>query len=631
VKIPTVREAPEDFISRVAALLSQPDAHLYFDTNVLIWVTLLAPVAREQFLSLLDSMKAHAHVPTWAMNEFYRFHRDNYLQRQLNAAADALTKSIKEFSAYAKRYGAQSGLAEATFIDRVERMAQEAKELKRIAHGWKYEDPARETIEWMNRIACEDGIDFKLLGELKRVGVARYSHDVPPGYEDDHKRSREGRATNRFGDLLFWQEILAHSSKVGAKTVIVVTNDRKEDWYFDQGDPDVGNGLRQLGVSKWEPVPSPHPLLAYEMNDACHAELVLVDQLYFGAVAWQIDKKNMRQLVGAALAIPEANIVRAESAFAPPPIRPGGSLTPVRAFSLIRDAFAVSSASVDALVKAMDGEVAKVDALIATMDVPFIEAMTETDTVLLARHLGDLAIADHPMAVEAVKRLLDLLASVAADHAASIHLGLAVASYYDGAKPRPIPRGSWLDTLADYQGQPAMQQTVTKLHSRLVRDTSPALYFLNAQDLPCMVTLDVDTQRAQDPAELSGARVNDKAVLTNESVQGPALRDLVGEVVATTTQIIDAMCAYFGIPRTKAKFDDAVVRRLIPAELFLRLPDRLEMLLEKQDSITDLQFEIGDSGLDENELVDAIDIEPDDDHDEVPPAVLVAGGEGEGE
>ena len=90
---------------------------------------------------------------------------------------------------------------------------------------------------------------------------------VPPGYEDQGKTERDGKGSNRFGDLLFWEEVIAHADMTNAKSVIVVTYDRKKDWYYRLAEAEVDATLKQL-KSKWDTVPVPHPTLTFEVNSS---------------------------------------------------------------------------------------------------------------------------------------------------------------------------------------------------------------------------------------------------------------------------------------------------------------------------------------------------------------------------
>jgi PIN like domain len=62
-------------------------------------------------------------------------------------------------------------------------------------------------------------------------------------------------------DLVFWKELLTHAKGIGAKSLVVVTNDRKNDWHQGRGEVvDIDPSLLALRKD-WRAVPRPHPML----------------------------------------------------------------------------------------------------------------------------------------------------------------------------------------------------------------------------------------------------------------------------------------------------------------------------------------------------------------------------------
>ena len=53
----------------------------------------------------------------------------------------------------------------------------------------------------------------------------RYEQKIPPGYEDKHKEGAK-----KYGDLILWFQIIDKAKKTN-KPIILVTDDRKEDWW----------------------------------------------------------------------------------------------------------------------------------------------------------------------------------------------------------------------------------------------------------------------------------------------------------------------------------------------------------------------------------------------------------------
>ncbi|MCY9160064.1 PIN-like domain-containing protein [Bacillus atrophaeus] len=59
-----------------------------------------------------------------------------------------------------------------------------------------------------------------------KEGELRYRYKLPPGYED---ATKDG--IDKFGDLIFWKQILNKSSNIENKYIILVTSDVKPDWF----------------------------------------------------------------------------------------------------------------------------------------------------------------------------------------------------------------------------------------------------------------------------------------------------------------------------------------------------------------------------------------------------------------
>lgn len=73
-------------------------------------------------------------------------------------------------------------------------------------------------------------------------GERRYSQKIPPGFEDrdKHKGSLLLKETNkRYGDLIFWKQVL-DKAKSSSSSVILVTGERKEDWWSVCGGKTIG-------------------------------------------------------------------------------------------------------------------------------------------------------------------------------------------------------------------------------------------------------------------------------------------------------------------------------------------------------------------------------------------------------
>ena len=90
-----------------------------------------------------------------------------------------------------------------------------------------------------------DKFTEKELLKLYKDAAGRYKDNIPPGFEDENKSTK-----NKYGDFLIWKELL-NKSKKEKKNIIFVTNDIKCDWF----------------VSYINNTKIPHPLLKKEFKE----------------------------------------------------------------------------------------------------------------------------------------------------------------------------------------------------------------------------------------------------------------------------------------------------------------------------------------------------------------------------
>lgn len=66
----------------------------------------------------------------------------------------------------------------------------------------------------------------KKLYVIYNLGKQRYEQKIPPGYEDKNKEGAK-----KYGDLILWFQIIDKAKETN-KPIILVTDDRKEDWWM---------------------------------------------------------------------------------------------------------------------------------------------------------------------------------------------------------------------------------------------------------------------------------------------------------------------------------------------------------------------------------------------------------------
>jgi energy-coupling factor transporter ATP-binding protein EcfA2 len=69
------------------------------------------------------------------------------------------------------------------------------------------------------------------LDEIYKEGKLRYEAEIPPGFRDGNK-DNSGNLYRKFGDLIIYNELIA-KSKSENKSIIFVTDDKKDDWWLE--------------------------------------------------------------------------------------------------------------------------------------------------------------------------------------------------------------------------------------------------------------------------------------------------------------------------------------------------------------------------------------------------------------
>jgi hypothetical protein len=558
MQIPISPETTEAFAERIASTLRDPSTHVYFDTSFLMWLTTIGPVSRKEFFDWESTFKDRCHILPWAMHEFYGHHSDRTLPRKLNESSAKLVGAVKAFANDVRPHSDRQlmpGLPEAAYREAFRTASDRIRELASLATGWDYEASASETLFWMNAHACDVDATFATMPTLRAYGRGRFMQRVPPGYEDQGKKERDGKGSNRFGDLLFWEEVIVHAGMTNAKGVIVVTNDRKKDWYYRLAEAEVDETLKQL-KSKWDPVPVPHPTLTFELKTkAKSARLDLLDQVYLGAIVWKEDRAKFGRFAGVAVDQYASEVDQFAKPATPPVPRPQKRLDPstigmMQAEALVNAAFAPLDAIVISLLARLDDEAKAVDSFVDNFAPADLAALDPGQIVSFARQSHDRSILGGPMATSLSSKLLRTLDEFTADVAASVYLGLAVSAYYHGAVARERPAGHLVAELFYWQTDQALPVILKALGRRLKKDRSPALYIPNPENRRVVAIVEHDISSSTTPAELREVYFGDRALLKPaDPRRDRQLRTyLDGKQEATVEGIVHALCSYYGVP-----------------------------------------------------------------------------------
>ena len=310
-------------MKRLAKLISDQGTHIYIDASFLMWLTKIGSESRRELIEWLRThCEGRVHVPIWSAHEYLKHHVAGTI------VAD-LTKKTKDVAGVARRSYAYfrpfidepigSGQEDSSAIRTQTRdtLSTLDKLVSKIGRWTKsYQRHAAEVISFINALTLDRTSIFEQLVNIEQAGSARYIGAVPPGYQDRRKgrRTLQDReisdqasdGSNRYGDLVFWKEILHHAKEAKAIGLVVITNDRKNDWYMGGSQVDgVGVALRAL-KNTWKPVPHPHPMLTMEAKVYAEVErFELLDSAYLAVLLRELSADQVSAFSDVAI-IPDA-------------------------------------------------------------------------------------------------------------------------------------------------------------------------------------------------------------------------------------------------------------------------------------------------------------------------------------
>lgn len=228
------RPTEEEFVELWEQALIVPD------TNVLLTLYRLPVATRSQLLEILNKLKERLFISYQVGAEFQR-NRLDVIEEQMRTYAEV----EKAIDVFATNVGKE--VREHPRIDRADlegRIAKGLKPIKKHLEGLRqgHPDPLTDS-DPLGPDAVRDELDNLLEGrigeprnleKLAEEGGERYEGKVPPGWGDAKKPEPD-----RYGDLAIWLDVIA-KAKAEGKPVILVTEDRKPDWWSIRDGKTIG-------------------------------------------------------------------------------------------------------------------------------------------------------------------------------------------------------------------------------------------------------------------------------------------------------------------------------------------------------------------------------------------------------
>lgn len=218
------------------------EATFVFDANVLLNLYRYSEKTRKEFLGVLEKMDGRIWLPHQFALEFQR-NRLMVIEEQA-LSYDSVSANFgkgfeiikKEVDEYRHRHpflDLDSILSEISVT--IKKSIKKVNNTKSKHPNWFKEDPIRKSLDTLFKDKVGDPCEN--LEDVCKTGEERFSKDIPPGYKDRNKKDPQD--IRKYGDWIGWYQII-EMVKVKKTPIILITSERKEDWWLEVKGKAVG-------------------------------------------------------------------------------------------------------------------------------------------------------------------------------------------------------------------------------------------------------------------------------------------------------------------------------------------------------------------------------------------------------
>lgn len=235
------------------------EATIVLDANVLLDLYRLPTAARDEFLNLLELLKDRLWVPHQVALEFQR-NRLTVIASERKSTEAALNSAQQVVGELRKKVDALQiekrglGIETQPILEDLQRANEKLVAAIEATHSAQFEvsssDPVRDRLDVLLGAKVGPGPKTQAdLDSLFKEGEDRFRDRIPPGFADADKGKNPNEATfihdhvryqRKFGDLLLWKQLLEHAKENSLKSILLITADRKEDWWWREQGKTIG-------------------------------------------------------------------------------------------------------------------------------------------------------------------------------------------------------------------------------------------------------------------------------------------------------------------------------------------------------------------------------------------------------
>lgn len=232
---------------------------IVLDTNVLLNLYRYTKETSDQILGLLHKYRDNLWMPHQVALE-YHYNRKSVIMEQngsykkVCSAFNAVPNKVKEMlnqnlSSYKKRH--KEDVEE--FIKVIKKVTEDQiKNLNEnvVEYDLNKDDVIKTKITELYYNKVGEPYNEEQMKELEIDADKRLEMEIPPGYKDFNKKNGHKFYNgviiqNKYGDLILWKQLLDFA-KDKETSVIFLTDEQKEDWWYDVKSKTIGPKVELL-------------------------------------------------------------------------------------------------------------------------------------------------------------------------------------------------------------------------------------------------------------------------------------------------------------------------------------------------------------------------------------------------
>jgi hypothetical protein len=211
------------------------DSIMALDANTLLNLYRYTKSTKDDFLKILKEYSNRIWLPYQVGYEFHS-NRINVIKTQektYNEIGKKLDEEFKNISEQVNFFKRHSLIKTDYILNQISETFDKIKselELLSTNHPeYLINDDILPVITELFNGKIGDEFNETEYDKIYKEGETRYKKKIPPGYYDLSKKSEGDR--HLYGDLIIWKQLINYSKKL-KKTIIFITDDRKEDWWL---------------------------------------------------------------------------------------------------------------------------------------------------------------------------------------------------------------------------------------------------------------------------------------------------------------------------------------------------------------------------------------------------------------